>query len=103
MTAEALVAWGAALGTFVASVMANDQSERLRNGAFGTIAGASLGGIAALFVNSKILVLYGVFGSALEPVQLGWCTLSLLLSLGNRRGDESLSIKSEACPASTSS
>lgn len=65
MTADALVTWGAALGTFVASVMANDQSERLRNGAFGTIAGASLGGIAALFVNSKILVLYGVFGSAI--------------------------------------
>jgi hypothetical protein len=65
MNADALVAWGAALGTFVASVMANDQSERLRNGAFGTVAGASLGGIAALFVNSKILVLFGVFGSAI--------------------------------------
>ena len=65
MTADVLVLWGAALGTFVASVMANDQAERLRNGAFGTIAGASLGGIAALFESNKLLVLYGVFGSAI--------------------------------------
>ena len=65
MTPDALVVWGAALGTFVASVMADDQSERLRNGAFGAVAGASLGGVAALFVGSKILVLYGVFGSAI--------------------------------------
>jgi hypothetical protein len=65
MTSGALVVWGAALGTFVASVMADDQSERLRNGAFGGIAGASLGGIAALFQGNKLLVLYGVFGSAI--------------------------------------
>jgi len=65
MTPDALVVWGAALGTFVASVMADDQSERLRNGAFGAIAGASLGGIAALFEDNKLLVLYGVFGSAI--------------------------------------
>jgi hypothetical protein len=65
MSADVLVLWGAALGTFVASVMADDQSQRLRNGAFGTIAGASLGGIAALFVDDKLLVLYGVFGSAI--------------------------------------
>jgi hypothetical protein len=65
MTPDVLVAWGAALGTFVASVMANDQSERLRNGAFGAIAGTSLGGIAALFEDDKLLVFYGVFGSAI--------------------------------------
>lgn len=65
MGANELVVWGSGLGTFVASVMADDQSQRLRNGAFGAVAGASLGGVAALFVNSKILVLYGVFGSAI--------------------------------------
>ena len=65
MTTGALVAWGAALGTFVAAVMADDQAQRLRNGAFGAIAGASLGGIAAIFENNKLLVLYGVFGSAI--------------------------------------
>ncbi len=65
MTTGALVAWGAALGTFVASVMADDQAQRLRNGTFGAIAGASLGGAAALFANNKLLVLYGVFGSAI--------------------------------------
>jgi hypothetical protein len=65
MNPDALVVWGAGLGTFVASIMADDQSERLRNGAFGTIAGASLGGIAALFEHDRLLVLYGVFGSAI--------------------------------------
>jgi hypothetical protein len=65
MTPDALVVWGAGLGTFVASVMADDQSERLRNGAFGTVAGASLGGLAALFEHNRLLVLYGVLGSAI--------------------------------------
>jgi hypothetical protein len=77
MTPGALVVWGAALGTFVASVMADDQSQRLRNGAFGTVAGASLGGIAALFADQKLLVLYGVFGSAIGA-SVAWLVYLML-------------------------
>jgi hypothetical protein len=83
MNPDGLVAWGAGLGTFVASVMADDQSDRLRKGAFGTVAGASLGGIAALFVNNKLLVLYGVFGSAIGA-GVAWLVYLILAYVAQR-------------------
>ena len=43
-----LVFAGAALGTLVASVMAEEQNQRLRNGAFGTVAGGFVGALMAL-------------------------------------------------------
>ncbi len=64
MSIEWLVGLGAGLGTFVAAVMADDQRERLRNGAFGTIAGTFIGGVAAITSNSPSLVFTGVLGSA---------------------------------------
>lgn len=83
MTTSALVAWGAALGTFVAAVMADDQAQRLRNGTFGAIAGASLGGIAAIFEDNKLLVFYGVFGSAIGA-SAGWLVYLILAWLAQK-------------------
>src|SRR4051812_49341209 len=39
---------GSLLATFVASVIAEEQDQRLKNGTFGAIAGTSMGGLAAL-------------------------------------------------------
>lgn len=66
-----LVAFSAFLATFIASVMADDQEIRLRNGTFGAIAGASVGGFAALLVDDKSLLLVGIFGSSCGAI-LGW-------------------------------
>jgi hypothetical protein len=66
-----LVAFSAFLGTFIASVMAEDQDVRLRNGTFGALAGASVGGFAALLVDDKSLLLVGIFGSSCGAI-LGW-------------------------------
>src|ERR1051326_8318409 len=73
-----LVAFSAFLATFIASVMADDQEIRLRNGTFGAIAGASVGGFAALLTDDKSLLLVGIFGSSCGAI-LGW-SASLCLS-----------------------
>ena len=44
----ALVGLSAFLATFVASVMADEQNDRLRQGTFGAIAGGAVGGFAAI-------------------------------------------------------
>jgi hypothetical protein len=50
---QALVGWSAFLATFVASVMADEQNDRLRQGTFGAIAGASVGGLASIIRRSN--------------------------------------------------
>src|ERR1035438_7419698 len=62
---------GSALATFVGSVMADDQNERLKNGAFGAVAGTSIGGLAGLMKNQPDLVILGFFGSVVGAT-LGW-------------------------------
>lgn len=77
---QALVGLSAFLATFVASVMADEQNERLRQGTFGAIAGASVGGLAAIMQKDGTLLLVGVFGSACGAI-VGWVVylgLSLL-------------------------
>jgi hypothetical protein len=59
----ALVSLSAFLATFVASVMADEQNERLRQGSFGAIAGTAVGGLAAVMQEDANLLLVGVFGS----------------------------------------
>lgn len=77
---QALVGLSAFLATFVASVMADEQNDRLRQGTFGAIAGASVGGLAAIMQKDGTLLLVGVFGSACGAI-VGWLVylgLSLL-------------------------
>src|SRR5581483_9198724 len=66
-----LVGAGAALGTFVASVVAKDQDDRLRNGTFGAVAGSAIGGVAALLTNQPALLVVGFLGSAVGGF-FGW-------------------------------
>ena len=66
-----LVFLTAFLATFIASVMADDQDDRLRKGSFGAIAGSGLGGLAALLKQQPELLLIGVFGSA-AGATMGW-------------------------------
>ena len=66
-----IVFLAALVATFIASVMANEQDERLRNGTFGAIAGTSIGGLAALITSRHDLVILGFFGSAVGAV-IGW-------------------------------
>jgi len=67
----ALVGWSAFLATFVASVMADEQNDRLRQGTFGAIAGTSVGGLASIMQKDPTLLLVGVFGSGCGAV-VGW-------------------------------
>ncbi len=62
---------GAALATFVASVMADEQEQRLKNGTFGAIAGSAIGGIAAVMNKQPDLLIVGFLGSAVGGL-LGW-------------------------------
>ncbi|MFL5385656.1 MAG: hypothetical protein ACJ8GN_24325 [Longimicrobiaceae bacterium] len=67
-----LVFWSAALATFIGSVMAQEQSEKLRNGTFGAVAGVSVGSFAALMNRGEArFVLVGLFGSAVGALA-GW-------------------------------
>ena len=68
---QALVGLSAFLATFVASVMADEQDARLRQGTFGAIAGVSTGGLAAILQKDGMLLLVGVFGSASGAI-IGW-------------------------------
>src|SRR6266568_3447185 len=64
----------ALLATFVASVMADEQNERLKNGTFGAIAGSSIGGIAALLTSQHALLITGFLGSAIGGF-FGWLAI----------------------------
>lgn len=73
-----IVFWGTALATFVASIMAKEQDDRLRNGTFGVVASGTLGGIAALLTKQDMLLLVGFLGSGVGAF-VGWA-ISLGLS-----------------------
>lgn len=73
-----LVGIGAAASTFVASLMADEQEQRLRNGVFGTVAGGAAGGLMALITKQDALLVIGLLGSAMGGL-LGWL-VSLALS-----------------------
>jgi hypothetical protein len=85
-SSKALVGGSAFLATFVASVMADEQNARLRQGTFGAIAGASVGGLAAIMQKEGDLLLVGVFGSACGAL-FGWIVyLGLSLVASTRWG-----------------
>jgi hypothetical protein len=78
----ALVGFSAFVATFVASVMADEQNDRLRQGTFGAIAGGAVGGFAGIIKGDGMLLLVGVFGSACGAM-VGWIVylgLSMLAS-----------------------
>lgn len=80
---EALVGLSAFLATFVASVMAEEQSARLKQGTFGAVAGTAVGGLAAVIDGQSMLLLIGIFGSAAGAI-VGWIVylgLSMLASI----------------------
>lgn len=72
-----LVFLGAAVATFVASVMAEEQSTRIKNGAFGALAGSAVGGLAAIFAKDEMLLVVGFVGSAVGAL-LGWFAAVML-------------------------
>ena len=78
-TVRVLVFTGAGLTTLVASLMADEQNQRLKNGAFGTAAGGFVGALMALITKDDGLLILGFVGSAVGAF-LGWLA-SLLLSL----------------------
>src|SRR5437870_433110 len=80
----ALVGSSAFLATFIASVMADEQNDRLRQGTFGAIAGSSVGGLAAVIQKDSNLLLIGVCGSAIGAV-IGWIVYLGLSVLASRK------------------
>src|SRR2546423_4784813 len=79
MSLADIVFVGSLLATFVASVIAEEQDQRLKNGTFGAIAGTTMGGLAALITQQKALVFMGFFGSTAGAI-LGWfiaCVFSI--------------------------
>lgn len=74
-----LVFSGAGLATLVASVMAEEQNQRLRQGVFGAAAGIAVGAMSSLLTKDDTLVVVGFLGSVVGAF-IGW-VLSLLLSL----------------------
>ena len=81
---EALVGLSAFLATFVASVMADEQNDRLRQGTFGAIAGGAVGGFAAILKGNGTLLLIGVFGSASGAI-VGWVVYLGLSVIATRK------------------
>lgn len=86
---SALVGLSAFLATFVASVMADEQNDRLRQGTFGAIAGGAVGGFAAILQKDGTLLLIGVFGSACGAI-VGWIVYLGLSLLASRKWARSL-------------
>ena len=72
-----LVFLSAFLATFIGSVMADEQSDRLRNSSFGAVAGTAVGGLAALLTKQQELLLVGMFGSACGAI-IGWLIYLIL-------------------------
>jgi len=85
----ALVGWSAFLATFVASVMADEQNDRLRQGTFGAIAGTTVGGLASIMQKDATLLLMGIFGSACGAI-VGWIVYLGLSILASRKWARSL-------------
>jgi hypothetical protein len=86
---QALVGWSAFLATFIASVMADEQNDRLRQGTFGAIAGTAVGALASILQKDGTLLLMGVFGSACGAI-VGWIVYLGLSMLASRKWARSL-------------
>src|SRR5436309_8828151 len=72
------------MATFIASVMADDQHDRLRQGTFGAIAGTTVGGFGAVVNKEPSLLLIGAFGSAAGAI-VGWVVYLGLSILASRQ------------------
>lgn len=70
-TLAIMVFLGSLLATFVASVMGEEQNERLKNGTFGALAGTSIGALAGLMKGQQDLLVVGFLGSVVGAF-LGW-------------------------------
>lgn len=75
-----LILSSAALATFVASVIAKEQNDRLTNGVFGALAGSTVGGVVALLSKEPRFLLDGFFGSSLGAF-CGWVVYMILTVL----------------------
>lgn len=64
--------------------MADEQNDRLKQGTFGAIAGASVGGLAAIMQKDGTLLLVGVFGAASGAI-VGWIVYLGLSVLASRK------------------
>jgi hypothetical protein len=71
LTLSDIVFLSSVVATFVASVIAEEQDQRLKNGTFGAIAGTTVGGLATLLTQQKALIFMGFFGSVAGAL-LGW-------------------------------
>jgi hypothetical protein len=74
---------GSVLATFVASVMGDEQNERLKNGTFGALAGTSIGGLAGLMKGQQDLLVVGFLGSVVGAFS-GWLIYLLFAILANK-------------------
>jgi hypothetical protein len=81
-TLAILVGLGSTLATFVASVMGDEQNERLKNGTFGALAGTSIGGLAGLMKNQQDLLVVGFLGPVIGAF-LGWLVYLGLATLAS--------------------
>jgi len=81
-----VVSIAAALVTFVATVMATKDQQRLKNSQFGAAAGVSIGALAALVTNnSPSLVIFGALGSG-AGAAVGWLVYLLIVIFASRPG-----------------
>jgi hypothetical protein len=78
-----MVFTGSALATFVASVMGDEQNERLKNGTFGALAGTSIGGLTGLMKGQQDLLVVGFLGSVVGAF-FGWLIYLVLAILANK-------------------
>jgi hypothetical protein len=83
MSIEALVFATGLLATFVASVLADEQQQRLRNGTFGALAGSAIGAVASLITKDNTLLIEGAFGSAVGAAT-GWAVYLILAFIASR-------------------
>ena len=81
-----LVFWNGLLATFLASVMVREQSDRLKQGTFGAIAGTGVGAFAALYSKDESLLLIGLFGSACGALAAFVFYLLIALVAGSKKG-----------------
>jgi len=82
LTLAKMVFSGSLLATFVASVMGDEQNERLKNGTFGALAGTSIGALAGLMKGQQDLLVVGFLGSVIGAF-LGWLVYLLLALIAN--------------------
>lgn len=83
MSTETLVFATGLLATFVASVLADEQQQRLRNGTLGALAGSAIGALASLITKDDTLLVAGAFGSTVGAAT-GWIVYLALAFIASR-------------------